>query len=159
MIAPRRGDAIDLLPPLPRRYTRAEAIAALDDLYAQLPALECKGLCHDSCTSVDASELERRRIADAGGDIGPTMSHRRLKALIDSGHKPRCPSLGPLNNCTIYQLRPFICRVFGMAEGLMCEHGCIPDGVLSRNEVVRIIITIEQLSRQVTGVRSAPPMP
>ena len=46
---------------------RAEAYAALDDLYGQLPALECKRRCHDTCTVIDMSELERERIADTTG--------------------------------------------------------------------------------------------
>lgn len=73
---------IDLLPPLPKRYTRAEAIAAIEDIYAQLPALECKGRCHNSCTVAGAAELERQRITDAGGDLGQMISLRRLKSAI-----------------------------------------------------------------------------
>lgn len=153
-----RRDYIDALPPLPRKYTREEAIAALEELYAQLPALECKGLCHDSCTTVDASELERQRAAEAGRGLGPAYSYKRLQLMIADGNKPRCPSLGPLNNCTIYAVRPFICRVFGMARGLRCDHGCIPDGILEDGEVVRAFAIIEQLSRLVTGVRSNPPI-
>lgn len=146
-------DPVDLLPPLPQKYTLEEAYAALDDLYDQLPSLECKGLCHDSCTVIPASELERRRIAATGKTLGPPISHEYLRTLVASGRTPRCPALGPLNTCTVYAIRPFICRAFGVAAGLRCEHGCIPDKILPDGELQRVLARIEQLSRHVTGVR------
>lgn len=149
-------DPVELLPPLTKRYTYEEAQAELDELYAQLPALECKGLCHDSCTVAPASELEYRRITDSGASIGQRMSGQRVRELVRAGQTPRCPALGPLNTCTIYSIRPFICRAFGVARDLRCEHGCIPDKILDEGEVSRVMAYIEQLSRQVTGVRTWP---
>lgn len=145
--------------------TRKRALAILDDLYAQLPALECKGLCYDSCTAIDASELERERLAERGIELPERTSHARLLTLIASGQTPRCPALGPLNNCTVYDVRPFTCRAFGMVRDrqtdgglthrgpMMCDHGCIPDGTISFAEYARIIREIEELSLHVTGVR------
>jgi Fe-S-cluster containining protein len=141
------------------RMSRADAIAQLDELYASLPALECKGLCHDSCTAIDASELERERLLARGVDIGPRYTPGRVRRLIASGHKPRCPALGPLNTCTVYDVRPFICRAFGLVlnrrtgEGLMCEHGCVPDATIDPQEFYRIMLAIEKLSEAVTAVR------
>jgi Fe-S-cluster containining protein len=149
-------DPVALLAPLPKAYTRQEALSELDELYAQLPALDCRGLCHDSCTVVPASELEYQRIAEAGATIGPRMSGRRVRELIAAGRSLRCPALGPLNNCTIYPIRPFICRAFGVAVDLRCQHGCIPDKILPNGEVTRVMAKIEQLSRHVTGVRAWP---
>lgn len=136
-----------------RTPTRAEALAMLDELYAQIPALECKGLCHNSCTRIEASELERQRIRERGKDIGESISGPRELKLILAGEVSRCPALGPLNTCTVYDIRPMICRVWGVAEGLLCEFGCIPDGIIPRGEVLRTIAEIEGLSRLVTGYR------
>lgn len=144
------------------RYTRTQAITMLEELYAQLPPLECKGLCHDSCTSIDASELERERMRERGVELPSGMPHDRLKALIALGVTPRCPALSPLNTCSVYEVRPFICRAFGVVldrqtgEGLMCEHGCIPDGTIDPGQVYRALREIEELSAEVTGVSRAP---
>ncbi|SEF34466.1 Putative zinc-or iron-chelating domain-containing protein [Amycolatopsis pretoriensis] len=140
--------------------TRAEAIAALEDLYEQVPAIECKGLCHDSCTSIDASELERERLAARGVTLPVHMSYERLQALIATGKTPRCPALSPLNTCSVYDVRPLICRVFGVVRdrsdlirgGLRCEHGCIPDATIDASELFRALRQIEELSIAVTGV-------
>jgi len=151
-------DPVTLLPPLPRTYTPEQAYAELDALYEQIPMLECKGRCHDSCTLIPASELEHRRINAVGKTIGPRMSGRSISNLRTSaaGRTPRCPALGPFNNCTIYAIRPFICRAFGVARDLRCEHGCVPDKILPEGEIENIMARIEQLSRHVTGVRAVP---
>lgn len=153
---PTALDPVELLPPLPKDYTYDEAVAELLELYADMPDVLCKGLCHDSCTAVGATELERQLIAKAGGDIGPAITYRRLKQLISEDRKPRCPSLGPLNNCTVHEQRPFICRLFGVAQDLRCEHGCAPDKLVPAGEGHRVMALIEQLSRHVTGVRAWP---
>ena len=110
---------------------RQEAIQQLDALYAQLPPLECKGLCHDTCTSVDASELERERMREARPGVElPTFEEGR--EAFRRGEIPRCPMLGPLN-------------------------GCIPDGTITRAQLFRHLRQIEALSQEVTGVSRIPP--
>lgn len=97
------------------------AIATLEALYARLPALECKGLCGHSCNShIDASHVERARIAAAGIDLDaptpdgacPALS----RALVSSGR------------CTVHPLRPMVCRLWGAATAMPCPHGCTPHG-------------------------------
>jgi Fe-S-cluster containining protein len=156
----RRGstapdDPVTRLPPLPRDYSREEALAELDKLYACLPALTCRGLCHSSCGVVVASELEHQRIADTGASIGPRMSDEGfLREVSDSGQQ--CPALGPLRNCTIYPIRPFICRAYGVGAGLRCPHGCVPDRVVPDAEIWELMARIEQLSRHITDTHSWP---
>lgn len=138
---------------------RDEAYAALDELYAQLPALECKGRCHDTCTAIDMSVLERERIEEATGVRIPLPLYPPDRNLVD-GVPPRCVALGPLNTCRVYAVRPFICRAFGMvltnpdephSGPMMCDYGCIPDAVLSAPEFARIMRSILELSEAVTG--------
>lgn len=146
--------------------TEALARAELDRLYAMLPALECKGRCHDSCTAIDCSELERRRLAERGIEL-PNISPRlQLRLIMAKGEVTRCPALGPLNTCTVYDIRPMICRAFGLtmdprAPGqfadfrgpMMCDYGCVPDATISPGELNRLLSEIERISRMVTGVR------
>jgi hypothetical protein len=130
----------------------------LDELYAQLPGLQCKGLCHDSCTVTDGSELERQRVIERGTSIGPAIGPRTLKAMIAAGNRPRCPALGPLNNCTVYDVRPLLCRVYGLTEGSRCQHGCVPDWVISDGAMLRAFRAVEELSVRVTGVLRKRPL-
>lgn len=143
--------------------TRAEARAMLDALYAQLPAVECKGLCHDACTAIDASELERERLRERGVELPATSATHRYQEILATGVVPRCPALGPLNTCRVYDVRPFVCRAFGAVydptlvnpahtQPMMCDHGCIPDGTITVAELTRILVEIEVLSVAVTGV-------
>lgn len=153
----------------PQKPTKEEALAMLDELYASLPALECKGRCHDTCTAIDASELERQRIAERGVTLPEWIDHGTLKALIASGATPRCPALSPLNTCRVYEVRPLICRAFGMTHDprnpfpnfgpMMCDHGCVPDGTISLQELSKALREIEALSREVTGVSRVPSWP
>jgi hypothetical protein len=64
--------------------------------------------------------------------------------------------LGRSTTASVYDVRPIICRVFGMTPGLRCRHGCVPDGLIADSEVVRVLLEIEELSVQVTGVRRGP---
>ena len=112
-----------------RRTTRPAAVAGedvverLEELYAQLPALACRGLCGHSCSAhVDASAGERARIAAAGVDLdAPTADGS-------------CPALSravvPTGRCTVHRVRPMICRLWGSAAAMPCPHGCIPAGGL-----------------------------
>lgn len=140
----------------------------LEELYASLPALECKGRCHDTCTAIDASELERERMAARGVHLPAALAHAQLAALIESGETPRCPALGPLNTCRVYDVRPMVCRAFGLVMDrattpmnhfkgpMMCDHGCVPDGTISFQEYARALREIEKLSVLVTGVSRRP---
>lgn len=81
------------------------------------------------------------------------------------GTTPRCPALTSFNTCGVYDVRPFVCRAFGMVlepgtptamtyrSAMMCDHGCVPDGTMSVAQFVKVLDKIEVLSRQVTGVK------
>ena len=53
-------------------------IEQLENLYAQLPALPCLGLCEASCGEhIDASITERRRLLKAGVDLDASTQRAR----------------------------------------------------------------------------------
>lgn len=107
-----------------RNPQHASVRAALDDLYAQLPSLDCKGLCADSCGPIDMSDAERTRIAEQGTTINPqqtkpgTLTCVALNETFGAGR------------CTVYPIRPMICRLWGVAESMPCAYGCQPSGGL-----------------------------
>lgn len=93
----------------------------LDALYAELPRLECKGLCAHSCIPIEMAPGERDRIRrETGVEIPPGDD------LIAKGHTS-CVALKD-GRCTVHPLRPMICRQWGIDETMPCPHGCLPEG-------------------------------
>jgi Fe-S-cluster containining protein len=93
---------------------------ALRNIYAQIPDLHCKGLCANSCrTRIDMSTAELERIEGVSGRRLPESMFQR-EGLV-------CPLLED-DRCTVYGVRPTVCRLWGVAESMPCRHGCTPDG-------------------------------
>lgn len=104
-------------------------MSTLDDLYAALPALACKGLCSDSCYSVGATEAETVTI------------ELRHGVKVETGFYPDgCPALSPFKRCSVYVDRPLICRLWGMVPSMACSHGCVPVGGLLSEEAGRELV-------------------
>lgn len=98
---------------------RNPVAARLAAIYAELPTVNCQGACHDTCTAIAMTGIERRRIYRATGTQMENLSHRD----VPDGY--RCPLLR-WNRCSVYDLRPFICRLWGVTELLPCNFGCRP---------------------------------
>lgn len=97
-------------PGRPRRDRDAE----LEQLYAELPALDCQGRCAESCGPIAMSALERQRIEARGVKLMPLAM--------------TCPALTQLGRCSVYEVRPLICRLWGLVEQMACPWGCRPEG-------------------------------
>ena len=92
----------------------------LQTLYAALPTIVCKGLCHGACGPVMASRLEVEQLG------APLAFH---------GRTLNCVFLNVLDHrCLAYHQRPMICRVYGVSRSLPCAHGCVPDRWLTDAE-------------------------
>jgi Fe-S-cluster containining protein len=98
---------------------REQSLELLEELYAALPSLECRGKCAESCTPIDMSDAERARIADTHGIRIPPR---------DEAAGRSCPALTFLGTCQVYEVRPMICRLWGVADAMRCSHGCRPVG-------------------------------
>ncbi len=94
----------------------------LDAVYAELPKMECKGACWDSCSAIDMTEAERSRITRKYG-----LTIRPLDA-VKSNREVRCPALTRFGQCSVYDLRPIICRIWGLVPTMRCNYGCVPEG-------------------------------
>lgn len=107
-----------------------DAIAELEAIYAEIPDMaNCKGLCHDSCSTIRMSPLEAQRTGHPN-DGKMTM---------------RCPKLTPMNLCSVYDKRPFVCRLFGTFDRLRCDHGCVPTRWLTQEEVLNLQRRIDRV--------------
>jgi Fe-S-cluster containining protein len=126
--------------------TDQDQIAALDALYAELPSLECRGLCWQACGPVDMSPVEKSRIADLGVTI-PGYTREAAERFRETGKVEACPALGPFRTCGVYEARPMICRLWGLTETMRCPHGCRPSRELTEAEGYEFL----ERSRQLGG--------
>jgi Fe-S-cluster containining protein len=93
----------------------------LDALYAELPAIGCQRLCQEACGPVLMGRVEWERIV------------KRLKHEPRGGPDLVCPMLRD-GLCSVYAIRPMICRLWGIVEGMECPWGCVPERLLTREE-------------------------
>jgi hypothetical protein len=96
--------------------------AELDALYAELPALSCRGLCQESCGPIFMSRVEWQRICKSVGE------ERKADDSLT------CPLLTAGGTCEVYQVRPMICRLWGLVETMPCPWGCKPERYLTQDE-------------------------
>jgi Fe-S-cluster containining protein len=113
--------------------SRARVDAALDDLYALLPRIDCRGRCVAACGPIAMSARERDRAVEAlGGPITADPDSLTCSALA-------------AGRCQIYARRPMICRLWGVAENMRCDWGCIPDRWLNAEDAAWLVAMAEQV--------------
>jgi hypothetical protein len=108
-------------------------VTRLEELYAEVPAIRCRGLCANSCHSLGLSNVEQTRIAIRRGV--------RLETTI---YPDGCPALTPFRHCSIYDDRPLMCRLWGVVESMPCPHGCVPDRMLTDREARDLLERLER---------------
>ena len=118
-----------------RRSDRsAAADAQMQVLYDRVPVIDCKGACRTTCTVIEMSDRERQRIAERGVAIAPLT-----QSAVTTTPTP-CAALGALGQCTVHDVRPMICRLWGTTEDLPCVYGCVPTGeYLTNAEAMELI--------------------
>lgn len=116
--------------------TPAGRMRALAELYAELPQMQCQGLCSDSCYSLVQTPLERRYVqVNTGVRLG-----------LVQAPPTACPALGMLNRCAVREFRPMICRLWGMTAGMRCQYGCVPEGgFLSAQQTYEFLARVADL--------------
>lgn len=120
--------------PYPLRQAK---VGQLRRLYAEVPALECKGLCQDYCGVIAMTRLEAKRIVNV---IGAEAAGTSLA----------CPLL-VAGRCSVYDVRPLICRIWGTTADLVCPHGCQPARILGRDESAALIERARRISGDSPG--------
>lgn len=106
------------------------------EIYNCIPEMQCKAGCHDCCGVVPFALAEM----DA---IGATEQPMEIP----------CQFLGP-DGCTIYDKRPYMCRVFGTADanGLRCPAGCTPQIPLSAQEASDLTARYAEFKQPIDAV-------
>jgi hypothetical protein len=91
--------------------TPEERRRELRRVWARVPQPVCQGKCAESCGPIAMSPEERRMIEERTGEPFETDF--------------TCPLL-KLGLCSVYDIRPMVCRLWGATEGMACPHGCLP---------------------------------
>ena len=129
-------------------------------LYATLPRIKCKGLCHDQCRGIYLTPAENKEIRRRKGAGIPTPDQARNAANRGTGinqlglktnpidrSKVTCPLLDRITKrCTAYEVRPFICRAWGVTERMVCPHDCEIEGTpLTFKQEAQLTVTVQHL--------------
>lgn len=132
----KRPDCANISPGLPKPWRR---------LYAEVPEVNCKGLCQAQCSAPPAQPAEL--VA-----IGRVDARERVA-------RPRheCPHLSTAGRCEVYAVRPLTCRLFGATfdPRLVCPHGCRAAHPLTREASARLVQRAYDLS---PGIRCLDPV-
>lgn len=145
----------------PRSMSPAQRERAVAELHARLDlgTLACRGMCHDSCGAIGYSLAEARVIAFHDGS--PPMANGFHSGGFHQRDDIMCDKLTPDKRCSIYDHRPLICRVYGMAKAIPCAHGCQPTEWLDDNVIVELLLKLDALegkhgpSHQIAAMVSA----
>ena len=106
----------------------------LDKIYKKLPKLNCKGLCTESCSLIKVGELERKRIKEFLGNDPFIPQEDFLQTIMSMKKEEWACKLLKDGKCTVYNIRPLICRLFGLVKKMECPFGCVPERWLTDEE-------------------------
>lgn len=125
-----------------RARPRLSSERALEEIYAEIPEIpDCSGGCAVACGPIAMFKGEWERVKRSKGHT-PKLAPGSLT----------CPMLSPTGRCTVYTVRPFICRLWGTTQTLKCHLGCEPTRWLSTAEARDIFQRICDIAGpQVTG--------
>lgn len=101
-----------------------EPSANLRRVWDAIPDTGCKGYCVQSCGPIGASPEEARLLAERGVRVESNPTRLLLSVLAEVKD---CPAL-VAGRCTVYDVRPTVCRLWGSVEEMPCPWGCVPDG-------------------------------
>lgn len=139
-----------------KRKRREKRSIPLDErihaIYDHVPDIQCRGLCYETCSLIPVFHIELANIALAGGrklnkDEYTGLPNGKHLILMNK-ENTSCPYLKD-KRCSVYHVRPLICRFYGTAEGLPCDFGCTPRETLTRSEASVLTDELEELNKGV----------
>lgn len=117
----RRGSGVPV--GVPVQPATADQIAELEQLYAQIPDVNCRGVCQAACGPIGMGDAEHARLSRPGLPVIPRSDRTPAEHIPAS-----CPALTALGRCGVYQIRPMVCRIWGAVRSMRCPFGCVPAG-------------------------------
>jgi hypothetical protein len=116
----------------------------LREIWAKVPKMvDCKGKCAMSCGPIPVSSMERSLVEERAGHRLTTMDNPGVK---NTDGLMICNMLTSAGLCSVYSIRPTICRVWGVTKSLACPLGCQPERWLTDREVLDLFAEVEALA-------------
>lgn len=132
------------------------------DIYDKIPKIECKGLCgkgHNMCCGpIGCVSGEARLLEQYNGTSIQWLSLENNSVMMDMealAPSLQCPLLGLDGRCQAYDVRPLVCRLWGVVKEMQCHHGCQPERWLPDSEA-RLLMR-EVAKRNVLHLQSVKP--
>ena len=110
----------------------------IDRLYEALPEVKCQRKCQAACGPIIMSQAEADRIA-------AHVEERPLRAAVPTDGE-LCPALSVMGGCMIYEVRPAICRLYGILKALPCQWGCVPEHWINDADAYQLMAALDALS-------------
>jgi Fe-S-cluster containining protein len=117
----------------------------LDKVYETLPGIKCLGHCQQSCGPIAMTPAEWRRITEASGSEPGITKDLTCSLLTKDG------------KCSVYEVRPAICRLWAVEESMLCPWGCIPDRVLTYEQGHQFLTKINKVAGRKPMISTASP--
>lgn len=102
-------------------------------IYDRIPDVKCKGLCQAYCGPILMQTYEWDAIKARVGTIPPI------------GADLKCPLLQSDGKCSVYDIRPLVCRLWGAIPEMPCPFGCEP--TLTSDEGSELVVQINGISQ------------
>lgn len=125
-------------------------------IYDQVPEVHCAGHCgglKDTCCGpIACTATEARLLDEYDGIRSPWVSIENENVRMDWTQLTdfRCPHLSVNGRCTAYEVRPLICRLWGVSSKLPCPWGCKPKRVLNALQTDRLVDAAAARQRSLT---------
>lgn len=119
--------------------------ASMEKIFAGLPTMKCVDGCSDCCGPILATRMEWSRIYNRLGTTQEKLA-KKVEEKLSKGDL-NCVLLDEQGRCSVYDIRPAICRLFGVSHAprLVCPHiGQHPSG-LSDADTNNVLNQIERL--------------
>lgn len=101
----------------------------LQRIYDQVPEAGCKGLCTEACGII---------LPQLGAEQARFDTAHRLHGLASGWRGDGSCNALIAGRCAVYADRPLICRLYGVAQGLLCAHGCQPVALVTRRRAEKL---------------------
>ena len=99
----------------------------IEDLYELIPDFICPEGCHECCKSFGVPS--RTRVEDER--LREFLRAHSMQPGEAQGNT--CPYLNE-RGCSIYPVRPFICRLYGTSPNYLCKMGVTPLRLMHEDE-------------------------
>jgi len=102
----------------------------LESIYEQIPKVVCPEGCGRCCGPVFPSLAELHNVK-----IWCAEHHVEHRDFLDITQEGACPYLISEQKCSIYSVRPFLCRLLGVSLDLSCPLGkCTAARILNHSQ-------------------------